>query len=360
VESLVDPPISASPNLVRRRPSHQWTATRRVGCHPPRRFSLGERQPSNSTTQRVTLHPIDSQSPDDLHAFRDERGFFRARTEERPDPLADFEIEAGPPLSPEDARREVRRFLDALADGRPILEQHDDPLEFAQRNGLLLLIGPEEEHKLAAIGRRMPRDMAVGWRDALRGGSASDAFGPLSEPERLDEKRVEAELRSGDSRRRRSLLIGGAALLVVVAIVGVLLVRRGGDDDTAGSISFAPTDEAEEQGDLREGPPPSVVPALVARLDRAVAVAPGDGPVADRVVLDPPAEDLPVPIGAVAATLVRYNGSGQVVLVGPEGWLANACIQVSPIAESLRPFEMAFHETAQGACPDWVYGREAT
>jgi hypothetical protein len=61
----------------------------------------------------------------------------------------------------------------------------------------------------------------------------------------------------------------------------------------------------------------------------------------------------------VAATLFRYNGSGQVVLVGPAGWLANTCIQVSPIAQSLRPFETAFHETAPGACPDWVYGREA-
>lgn len=268
-------------------------------------------------------------------------------------------VEPGPPFTPEEARAEVRRFLDALADGRPIAEEHPDPLEYAQRNGLLLLIGPDEERVLGRLARRMPREMAVAWRDALRGGEASDAFGPLSDAERLDEKRVEAELRAGDSHRRRNVLVSLGVLVVLAVVAGVYFVVSGGDgDDDGGAITFAPTEEPDTT-EAREGPAPVVDPTLVARLDRVVAVAAGEGPVGDRVVLDPPAEDLPQQPGVVAATLFHYNGTGQVVLVGPEGWLANACVQVSPIAQNLRPFETAFHETAPGACPDDVYGREA-
>lgn len=269
-------------------------------------------------------------------------------------------VEPGPPFTPEEACIEVRRFLDVLADGRPIIEEHPDPLEYAQRNGLLLLIGPEEERVLARLARRMPRDMALAWRDALRGGQASDAFGPLSDAERLDEKRVEAELRKGDSHRRRNLLVGLGVLVVAVvaAVVGVVLTR-GDDDEESGAITFTPTEEP-GTADAREGPAPVVDPALVTRLDRVVAVSAGEGPIESRIVLDPPAEHLPQQPGVIAATLFHYNGTGQVVLVGPAGWLENACVQVSPIAQNLRPFETAYHETAPGACPDDVYGREAT
>jgi hypothetical protein len=94
-----------------------------------------------------------------------------------------------------------------------------------------------------------------------------------------------------------------------------------------------------------------VQPQLLVRLEQPVAVAAGSGPVESRIVVNPPATDLPQAPGAVSATLFRYNGSGQVVLVGPSGWLANACIEVSPISQGLRPFETAFHETVPGGCP---------
>jgi hypothetical protein len=339
---------------------------RRSGGTPKRPASQARparpgRTPRRAGAERLTWQPIDEPPPslDDTHAFTAEHGFFRARKAERRDPLAGYEVPPGPPFTPDEARREVRRFLDVLADGRPIAEDHDDPLEHAQRNGLLLLIGPDEERVLARIGRRMPRDMALAWREALRGGTASDAFGPLSASERLDEKRVEAELRSGDSSRRRNLWIGSAALVVVVALLAAVLLLRDDGDETSGAISFGEVETPTDGVDLRAGPPPAVAPALVGRLDRPVAVRAGEGAIEDRVVLDPPAEDLPQAPGAIAATLFRYNGSGQVVLVGPAGWLASACIQISPIAQSLRPFETAYHETAPGACPDWVYGRDA-
>jgi hypothetical protein len=312
---------------------------------------------------RLTWLPIDEPTPtlDDTQMFVDERGFFRAPPAgaARRDPLARFTIEAGPPWERDEANAQVRRFLDLLADGRPIAEEHDDPLEYAQRNGLLLLIGPDEERTLARMAKRMPRDMAVAWKDALRGGHASDAFGPLSEPERLDEKRVEAELRSGDRGRKRNLLVGSGLVVVLVAAVAFFALRDTDDGPDSGAITFDPTPE-ETGGNDRSGPAPAVVPALVARLDRPVAVTAGDAPQEERIVIDPPLEDLPQQPGAIAATLFRFNGAGQVVLVGPAGWLANACIEVSPIAPSLRAFEVAFHETAPGACPDSLVGRDAT
>jgi hypothetical protein len=301
------------------------------------------------------VRAIDESPPtlEDTRAFTDERGFFRARPPGSPrrDPLADFEVEAGPPWEADEAREQVRRFLDVLADGRPILEDNPDPLEYAQRNGLLLLIGPNEERILARIARRMPRDMAIAWRDALRGGHASDAFGPLSEPERLDEARVEAELRSGRGARKRNVIaLGVLVVLVAAAAITLVSLRDGDDDEATGAISFDPT-ETPASGNLREGPPPAVQPQLVVRLEQPVAVAAGDGPIESRIVLAPPVEDLPQPPGTITATLFRYNGSGQVVLVGPSGWLTDACIELSPIAASLRPFETAYYESTPGRCP---------
>jgi hypothetical protein len=246
---------------------------------------------------------------------------------------------------------QMRRFLDVLTDGRPIVEEHPDPLEYAQRNGLLLLIGPDEERHVARLARRMPRDMAIAWRDALRGGHASDAFGPLSEPERLDEARVEAELRSGSVGRRRSLLVTAGVVVVALVAVALFSLRDGGSEETSGAISFG-SSEQEDTGDLRSGPPPAVQPALLTRLEQPVAVRAGDGATETRIVVDPPVTDLPQPPGAIAATLFRYNGSGQVVLVGPAGWLGNVCIEVSPISQGLRPFETAFYESAAGVCPE--------
>jgi hypothetical protein len=318
----------------------RW-ASARLSCRP-----IEERPPS------LAEPSLEEPSLEQTRAFVDEHGFFRTRPlgTTRRDPLATFEVDAGPPWTTEEAQAETRRFLDVLADGRPIIEDHPDPLEYAQRNGLLLLIGPEEEKHLIRIARRMPRDMAIAWRDALRGGHASDAFGPLSEPERLDEARVEQELRTGRTKHRRNLLVLGVVVVIAVAAAGFFLLRDRGDDEETGAITF---DAGEEPatGNLRDGPPPAVQPALVTRLEQPVAVLAGDGPTEARIVVNPPATDLPQAPGAVTATLFRYNGSGQVVLVGPTGWLTTACIEVSPISQGLRPFETAFHETVAGACP---------
>jgi hypothetical protein len=135
-------------------------------------------------------------------------------------------------------------------------------------------------------------------------------------------------------------------------------LRRGDGNNGDGSITFGQSNE-DASGDGRAGPPPAVVPELVARLDQPVAVAAGSGSLESRIVVQPPATDLPQQPGTIAATLFRYNGSGQVVLVGPAGWLANACVEVSPISQGLRPFETAYYESAAGACGAPT-GRQAT
>lgn len=306
------------------------------------------------------MSPIEPRTrADDAHLFDDTRGFFRARTATDIRAELDALVVPGPPLDHDAANRLARRFVDVLTDGRPTDLDLPDALEHAERNNLLLLFGPGEQDRFERLYARMPDDMVVAWRAALRGGDPRDAFGPLTAAERLDAKRIDQDMRAG---RRQRLVQLVAGLVVLVAVVGGLLWwrGRGGDDAVdAGSISFGATPD--RGSDLRGGPAPVVEKALVARLDRAVAVRAGQGDVASRIVLDPPAAALPQPAGAVAATLFRYNGSGQVVLVGPPGWLTKACIQVSVVSASLRAFDTAYTETAPGACAAGrAFGRVAT
>jgi hypothetical protein len=68
---------------------------------------------------------------------------------------------------------------------------------------------------------------------------------------------------------------------------------------------------------------------------------------------------LPFAPAAVSATLFRYGGGGQVVIVGPPGFLSAACLQVSAVTINLRPFDTAVFN-AGSACPTNVAGRPAT
>jgi hypothetical protein len=221
------------------------------------------------------------------------------------------------------------------------------------------LIGPGEERRLQPVFDRMPPAMADAWRHALRGGSAVEAFGPVSDQEALDEARVDADLTAGGQRRRTLTIAGVAAACLLVVGAVAFALSRGDDGPRQGSITFDPVGGAAGP-DNRGGPPPAVEKALLTRLDRPVAVRAGDGDVQQRVVMNPPATDLPQPPGAIAATLFRYNDRGQVVLVGPAGWAAKACVQVSVISAGLRPFDTSIYEAAPGACAGNGFGRAAT
>lgn len=297
--------------------------------------------------------------PDDARLFDDTRGFFRARAEGEAAAALDALVASGPPLDHAGANRLTRLFLDVLADGRPMEIDLPDSLEHAERNNLLLLFGPDEQARFERLYARMPDDLVTAWRSALRGGDPRDSFGPLTAQERLDAKRIDADLRTGRRRRVVQIVLG---MFVIVAAAGGVLWWRGRDDGgptEVGEIAFG--DTPDRSGDLRAGPAPVVEKALVARLDRIVALRAGAGDVASRIVLEPPATDLPQPPGTIAATLFRYNGTGQVVLVGPAGWATKACVQVSVVSASLRAFDTAYVETAPGSCgKDRAFGRNAT
>ncbi len=267
-------------------------------------------------------------------------------------------MQPGPPLDHAGANALTRRFVDVLTEGRPVEHDTPDTVAYAERNNLLLLFSPADEARLARLYPRMPADLVEAWRAALRGGDPRDSFGPLTASERLDEARIETDLRKGRRQRVRRLV----ATVVLVAVgVGAASWWQGRDTDAAvdsGLIEFG--EVAATADGRRDGPPPAAEKALVARLDRVSVVRAGTGDVGDRIVLDPPAADLPVPVGSVAATLFRYNGAGQVVLVGPPGWLARTCIQISVMSSSLRAFDTAYAETAPGACgTDRAFGRVA-
>ena len=298
-------------------------------------------------------------TPDESRIFDDTRGFFRVRSKADIAVALDALVVPGPLLDLDQANRVTRQFIDVLTEGRPVDEDLEDTLEHAERNNLWLLFGPDDQQRFEQLYPRMPEELVDAWRKALRGGDPRDSFGPLTREERLDERRVEADLLVGRKQRRVRVLVG-VVLVGLLATVGLWWNNREpGAGVSAGEIAFGAAPEP--SGALRAGPSPVVEKALVARLDRAVAVRSGSGGIAERIALDVPAADLPQPSGSIAATLFRYRGSGQVVLVGPVGWLNKACIQVSVMSASLRPFDTAYTETRPGACAkDRVFGRVAT
>jgi hypothetical protein len=99
-------------------------------------------------------------------------------------------------------------------------------------------------------------------------------------------------------------------------------------------------------------------PLLVARLGTLVAVRAGDGPAVERV--DPAADPAlaPVPPGTLAATVLARDGTGQVLVTGPDGWLGAACVRASVVSATLRPFDSVWWESVPGACTGLEIGRQ--
>ena len=91
-----------------------------------------------------------------------------------------------------------------------------------------------------------------------------------------------------------------------------------------------------------------------------MAVLEGTGSATDRIDPNVSPDLLPFPPAAVSATLFRYGGRGQVVIIGPAGFLSAACLQVSAVTVNLRPFDTAVYDAGSTSCPDNVAGRTAT
>ena len=299
--------------------------------------------------------PTEVRRRDAQRLFSDSHGFFRSPKTDTGyvDPLAGFQVEAGPEWSVDEANVVLRRMLDLLAEGRATVDA-PDALAYAEANSLLLLIGPREEAVMHRLYSRMPPALVERWRVALSGDRDALEFG-----RRRDEEppTVDAALR--DARKRTTLVVGAAVVTLALIAAAAIFLRPDEKDTPVGRISFGDSTAPGESPDRFLGEAPIVNENLLARLDRTVAVREGAGNPGDRIDSGAGAELLPAPPAAISATLFRYGGRGQVVIVGPAGFLTTSCLQVSAVTVNLRPFDTAVYN-AGSACPGNVAGRAAT
>ena len=300
--------------------------------------------------------PTETRRRDTQRLFSDSHSFFRSPTGDSAyvDPLAGFKVEAGPEWSVDEANAVLRRMLDALAEGRAAIDE-PDALDYAEANSLLLLIGPREEVVMQRLYTRMPPALVERWRTALAGDRESLGFGRRRNEE---PPTVDAALRS--ARRRSAVMAGAVVITLALVAAAVIFLRPKESKAPVGRISFGSATATADAPDRFLGEAPIVNANLLTRLDRPVAVVAGQGDATDRIDPNVSVELLPSAPAAVSATLFRYGGQAQVVIVGPAGFLTSACLQVSAVTVNLRPFDTAVYNAGGTSCPANVAGRAAT
>lgn len=261
-------------------------------------------------------------------------GFLRAGDEAIELPIT----APGPPYTPEEADAAAHAFFAALAGDRELATHDSDPVEHVRANGLMLLFSEGVAELFETHLSRMPDEHVARWRDLIAGGARSEAFGPLTLQERLDERQVEAALVAGRRQRLVNFAVGLVGFLVVVGAGWWAYQTFGVESQRErGALQFAQSDEAPAEAALAGGPPVAD-PALTATLSETVAVLAGDGPMADRVTTAPFAA-YPYPPGALVASLFEYAGSGHVAVVGPAGFAERVCLRISVVTSELRPLD---------------------
>ena len=255
----------------------------------------------------------------------------------------------GPVYTAAEADDAAHAFFAALAGDRELEHHIADPVEHVRANGLMLLFSEDARERFDTHLARMPDDPLARWQDLIAGGARSEAFGPLTLQERLDERQVEAALVAGRRQRLVNSLVG-VVVLAVLAGAGWWAYQTFGVEEkrAQGALQFDATDEAPGVA-AAVGGEPVAEPALTVTLAETVAVLAGDAPVADRVTTAPFAA-YPYPPGALAASLFHYAGSGHVVVVGPTGFVDRACLRASVVTSGLRPLDTVTH----GPCAEPV------
>ncbi len=200
---------------------------------------------AGSTEPRVERPTTDGTEVSDEHRDRRNR-FFRARREAA-SPIADVEVEAGPRWGEREANRQIRAFLLRLAGDRP-LEHHDDPVDLARENDLLLLFGPDEEEAFAKLALRFPEETVATWASLLAGGDRTEAFGPRSRAERRDEAAIERSIKLGVRRRALAVLAVLASVVVGAVLVGIALEDQP-EDRSDRALRFAAAEATRDLGD---------------------------------------------------------------------------------------------------------------
>ncbi len=211
----------------------------------------------------------------------------------------------------------------------------------------MILYSAEAADAFETFLARMPQPRVEVWRDLIAGGASSEAFGPLTLAERLDERQVEEAMVEGRKQRIVNLAMAVVALAVVAGGLGVgWTILTDEETRSRGALQFANTDEPPEVAAVTGGTP-STEPAVTVALTETVALLTGDAPPEDRITVAPFAS-FPFPPGALRASLFQYAGSGHVVVVGPPGFVDTACLRVSVVTSDLRPLDTVTH----GPCID--------
>jgi hypothetical protein len=298
----------------------------------------------------VTLPSEDDKLEIQPDSFMVTSGFLRAGNEPNVPPAA----EPGPAWTFDQADERAHQFLVTVAGERTMPQYLPDPVEHARANGLMLLFSAEVMASFETYLARMPEPRVEAWRDLIAGGASSEAFGPLTLQEQLDERQVSDALQKGRKQRVVNLTVG-VLLLVVVFVGGVVLwnVFVAEEGRTEGAFRFDGADEPPEVA-ARTGGPPVVAEELTVALADPVAVAAGAGSEVDRITVAP-LSDFPFSPGSIRASLFQYAGSGHVVFVGPSGFTDVACLRVSVVTAELRPLDTV----TSGPCAHPV-GRPAT
>ncbi|NNE73791.1 MAG: hypothetical protein HKN26_09020 [Acidimicrobiales bacterium] len=174
----------------------------------------------------------------------------------------------------------------------------------------------------------------------------------------LDEGRLDADLQFRARRLRRLGLLG----LVLVA-GGVAAWFAFADDDepavreqTGLNFAVVEDDPAVPTGVVS---PVEIDARLVTRLATPVVVREGDEARTDRVEIDPPDQILPIEPGTVVAGLARFGSTGRLLLVGPPGWMGDACVTAQVTSTALRPLSSVYFAPDPESCPSEPVGTEA-
>ncbi|HJP16861.1 MAG TPA: hypothetical protein QF762_07835 [Acidimicrobiales bacterium] len=270
-----------------------------------------------------------------------------------------FKVEKGGQWTEKEADERIREFLVRLAGDRE-LGHESNPVELARKNDLLLLFGPEEEKLFAKLAVRFPSETLRVWTDLLGGGDSSESFGPRSRAERQDEKAIALSIKKAFRRRTITCLVV-IGLVVFAIFFFKRLANEGIVDDTNQALRFASQEsEVASEGEKENFGAPIVELELVSTIDLLVALQEGEGPAEDRVRQIVPETLLEVQPGEIIATVFGYNGGGQVALMGPEGWLTEACIRASVTDGRFRPFDVVVFELTEGMCSEEITGRKVS
>ncbi len=279
--------------------------------------------------------------------FADRQGFFRARDSAARFDVTNFSIEAGPTWTASESNGAAKQFYARLAGQRDTVD-HADAFDYVIANELLLLLSDDGQRAFEQHYRRMDDDLIRRWQDLLEGGKASDAFGPLSLQEQLDERQFADGLRQ--QRKSRAISIALLSVLVLGVLAGgVVLLRPTDSAPVTDTFSFEDPTAASSGGAIGSSRP-TISGAVVAPIDLPVVVEQGDAPAVERVVAEPAQRLFDDQFDDLVFFLLAEEGEGRIAVLGGADWFAGRCIVASAVAFNLRPLSTTHVATTEGAC----------